>query len=1213
MTVNSSFMKTLITLCMSTAVVLLVVALVFMLTSRRRWKVATGAACANKQSKQTWITAQTGRGVISDANVAVMVGDKLVKPSGWEGDSGDANTPVPANTGCVLAGLKDKDGNDLPGQGQIFPYGVVWPAGESGPKDLCEVYNISKPCARGVNGLDPSLSQHAPTALKNLLRSTKPPRTALYHGGIVGNAQSDLAVYGRYMAQIIKFVQYRGINRMFFVVTPWDSKNQPFFSDVTNVVNAIVVPLYQAYTSKPTQWIDSERPSLGIVPYLRPKDGVYNVLDPTTGKPPTTPQFAGGLCSVCTDSAECEGHEIKTSQLSTPENGTTCSKINPSYGSTRVSSISPGSKCLQPCTYAPDPLKPEICVGCEDSASCGAATGCPNNADQVMYWVQLLNAAIRACEDIPVGEREHWVIRNWIMDGEDAGVWQEDWGMVQIAQNAWRRGGTTQALGAATMADVTNIGFAKGISATPTDAIKKIQSDSNVLGVSQPPDSTSGGSGQWTYMPETYWYMDELAPCSGNPYELSAAWAGDGSASDVSNPNSTICTTETSYRKFARTFRGHGAAADQTSTAWMYMRYLESASAGPFDGEMSEPQRFHGVTNSNEDTWQESIRGIQQLADNVRKAGKTTTIVPLLSFENLSATRAPAGKLGLPNDSTRDCLALNYFGKTGGPKPDLCGTFDGFAYWDWDDFAEFMWIFSDYARFAKLTKNYAEASQDTDVRGWVGLYEAQFIPSQWMPGGKFTLDDGTLDDADRWSEHWRFDPKCSSQQFTCGKDSSNPDAECAAYAKNPDIIKSLNDNCPAAGSDPGWRFDPESFGVKGSCNVDGSKPVGTTFYCNVNTKFHCENDGMCLNGGTCNNGVCTCNPPWTGTDCTARPNDCNKFESDKCINAGICTADSDPSKPSTCECPAGFTGLKCETKYDVNKNACYAHCQTNIKQCDAWCRSLSGPNSFCNLNPDALTATCHGDGDPPACKKCNADPECDGCSVETTGICDNGFCTCKTTACQSNVECPIGSTCQQGVCVTASACTTSTDCPNDTPLCSGGVCASCTDDEPCHAGTYCIQGKCVSASGCVTSNDCPYDNGMCIGGQCGACVPCKVNASGNDPCSARTDGRTICEQGVCVTPAPSPRCDMSINANAYCAAIGGGYCVNDKNCHGEGYENKPCCMACDTAAQCPETWVCASGQCAPPTKTPMIGQLGGPMTRDVSEFLDLHSTSFAWI
>ncbi|MBL7684120.1 MAG: hypothetical protein JNK00_12240 [Flavipsychrobacter sp.] len=73
-------------------------------------------------------------------------------------------------------------------------------------------------------------------------------------------------------------------------------------------------------------------------------------------------------------------------------------------------------------------------------------------------------------------------------------------------------------------------------------------------------------------------------------------------------------------------------------------------------------------------------------------------------------------------------------------------------------------------------------------------------------------------------------------------------------------------------------------------------------------------DMVCLNGGLCDGGVCSCPTGYTGVRCeeqipainnTPATDPCAKI---KCYNGGVC-------KKGICYCPDGYTGTYCQTTF----------------------------------------------------------------------------------------------------------------------------------------------------------------------------------------------------------------------------------------------------------------------------------------------------------
>lgn len=201
---------------------------------------------------------------------------------------------------------------------------------------------------------------------------------------------------------------------------------------------------------QPNNWIDDEAPSIGIVPYLRPKDSNYD-MSTMTGVATIVPPIAGGYCAVClaTQGAdECAGKNVDPAELK---------QVNPVFAQqdlakcpgkayqplTPSAPLKAAGSCKPPCTYGTD------CIGCIDEATCESPSGCPVAADQVMFWVQQVNAEVRkqfgAIPGMAAAIVEKFVIADLVLDSEDAG----DWGMTQFAQTGWRRGAAGGPVGGA--------------------------------------------------------------------------------------------------------------------------------------------------------------------------------------------------------------------------------------------------------------------------------------------------------------------------------------------------------------------------------------------------------------------------------------------------------------------------------------------------------------------------------------------------------------------------------------------------------------------------------------------------------------------------------------------------------------------------------------------------------------------------------------------
>lgn len=307
-----------------------------------------------------------------------------------------------------------------------------------------------------------------------------------------------------------------------------------------------------------------------------------------------------------------------------------------------------------------------------------------------------------------------------------------------------------------------------------------------------------------------------------------------------------------------------------------------------------------------------------------------------------------------------------------------------------------------------------------------------------------------------------------------------------------------------------------------------------------------DNNDLCTNPGTCQNGVCATTPVV-----------CNAIDS--CHLPGVCNPVngqcSTPNAPNGTAC--GGAATDCTAAGTCSNGICSAAPKADGTVCS--------DNNNCTAGDTCVNGQCVP-GVVPTCLSNNPCQEPDG------------FCNAMTGACQF-INKLNGSACSDG-----NACTEPDTCQNG--ACTSGLAVTCSPPmNPCQISA------CDFINGCTTTNKpagVPCDmSGQCVmGGQCdgnGNCngvlqtgVPCD---DGN-PCTTSSE----CQSGVCqplmaVDCSPQNECQSAGQCNTltgqcdYVNAAPGTLCEDG--------------MACTTPDTCDGNGQCMSGpmpSCASPTE-----------------------------
>lgn len=308
--------------------------------------------------------------------------------------------------------------------------------------------------------------------------------------------------------------------------------------------------------------------------------------------------------------------------------------------------------------------------------------------------------------------------------------------------------------------------------------------------------------------------------------------------------------------------------------------------------------------------------------------------------------------------------------------------------------------------------------------------------------------------------------------------------------------------------------------VNETCVDDNNATTDPTGSTGPTAPASCVDDGDCAANQYCQYPAMS---PWVAGTEGACKAPCGQCPFGQTCYSGQCYSeiDCDPSVNSS-DCPPGEVCSTQTHTCSVPPSNCYFN-----EQCPAgW---VCNTDNTC-LDPDTINlGGCTADAD------CNAVAGCQG-----------GICTCDDGACRPNAgcdgagDCPQGTYCAAGTCLSAIACTGQDTCTPYGLVCSGGYCtnaAPCTNGT-CPAGQVCqsnyVPPACFpqGTNACVRDDQCPQGKycelftGQCLTGcrgdlDCAAPTPycssahvCTPNAPGTagDACSddSACPGGTVC-------------------------------------------------------------------------------------------------------
>lgn len=183
---------------------------------------------------------------------------------------------------------------------------------------------------------------------------------------------------------------------------------------------------------------------------------------------------------------------------------------------------------------------------------------------------------------------------------------------------------------------------------------------------------------------------------------------------------------------------------------------------------------------------------------------------------------------------------------------------------------------------------------------------------------------------------------------------------------------------------------------------------------------------------------------------------------------------------------------------------------------------------------------------------CGNQLRCGTCAGNNNN-CINNVCQ---SACQSNNECPAGSSCMNGSCT--DKCSGPSDCGSG-QTCTNGSCVAstaqyCTYDSQCRANERCQNNYCVSTTVPGSSNQaCSYDS-QCLSGE--RCTNGLCSNVGGQTCRYNTDCpvNETCSNGYCYVVNGGGQAGCRSNTDcSYGEQCNYGVCTNYGNGNGNNY------------------------------------------------------------
>ena len=382
------------------------------------------------------------------------------------------------------------------------------------------------------------------------------------------------------------------------------------------------------------------------------------------------------------------------------------------------------------------------------------------------------------------------------------------------------------------------------------------------------------------------------------------------------------------------------------------------------------------------------------------------------------------------------------------------------------------------------------------------------------------------------------------------------------------------------------------------CRVDGAcnSETGVCEYGSAEDGADCGVDGGCLEGATCQAGVCA--PASAACACSA-DEDCAAFEDGDLCNGTLgCRAGACVVLPDTIPVCPPLEDAECQQNVcDPEVGTCTVEPKADGEPCD--------DGDLCTSGDSCVSGACASE--PITCM------EGDGCN---TGLC-HPFAGCRLRptggACGSADACAEAAGCSSGACVATSLteCTSENPCVQtacdplsnacieeaivaacddgdpctESDVCGGGVCAGapvvCDDGNVCTVGSCGEDGACSFAP--LESIVCDDGNGCTGGDQCydGACtgiVQLGCGCEADEDCAQFDDGdpctgEMVCSFGFCaVDEATVVVCDAAENTQCLANVCNAETGECEMTARGDG-------ASCEDGDLCTTQGACVAGSC----------------------------------